>query len=214
MAGNGGRRSSAPGNNSSLILGILVGMVLGLVVAGAVAWHISKRPNTFTSKETHEKEQHESTAAAPTPPPPVRPKPAVTAAAPAPAPAPAASGVGDGKPRFEFYQVLTGKEGAPPRNSTHTAASAPAPKAAPRTASQAPMLLQAGSFASADEADRLKAKLALLGMEATVQSANVPGKGTYYRVRLGPYHSTEELNKANSTLKQNGINDAAQVRAQ
>jgi cell division protein FtsN len=51
-------------------------------------------------------------------------------------------------------------------------------------------------------------------MEANVQTADVPGKGMYYRVRLGPYHNTNELNAANNTLKQNGINDAAPVRAQ
>lgn len=210
MASNNGKRSSAPGNNSSLVLGILIGMVLGLAVAGAVAWHLSKRPNTFASKESREPRE-----AAPTSDPTPAPKAAATPKPPvaAQAAAPVASGVGDGKPRFEFYKILADKDGTPPKTSGHSNAAAAAPKAAPKAASTA-LLLQAGSFASAGEADRLKARLALLGMEATVQSANVAGKGTYYRVRLGPYHTSEELNKANSTLKQNGINDAAQVRAQ
>lgn len=207
MASNGGKRSSAPGNNSSLILGILIGMVVGLAVAGAVAWHISKRPNAFTNKE-----QAEPTATAPANPASAAPKP--HAAVAAPTTAPAASAVNDGKPRFEFYKILTDKENAAPKNGGHAGTSGTAPKATVKATAAAPLLLQAGSFASADEADKMKAKLALLGMEASVHAAEVPGKGTYYRVRLGPYRNAEDLNKANSTLKQNGINDAAPVRGQ
>lgn len=210
MANHGGSRSSAPGNNSSLILGILVGMVLGLLIAGGVAWHISKRPNTFTNKE-----QRESAAPVPAAPGTPAQKPA---AQPMPqTPAPAASSVGDTKPRFEFYKILTDKDGAVPKNPGHSATSTAQPKeqaVKPASAGAAAYFLQAGSFSSADEADKLKARLALAGMEASVHSADVPGKGMYYRVRLGPYRSSEELNRANTTLKQNGINDAAQVRAQ
>lgn len=208
MANYGGKRSSAPGNNSSLILGILIGMVLGLTVAGGVAWYISKRPNTFLNKE-----QHETTTAVPAVPGTATPKPAVPAVQPPPSPA--ASGVGETKPRFEFYKILTGKEGATPKNSGHPAVSPTAPKVTARPSPQnASYFLQAGSFSTAEDADKLKAKLALLGMEASVQTADVPGKGMYYRVRLGPFHNAEELGSANNTLKQNGINDTAQVRAQ
>jgi cell division protein FtsN len=204
MATNGGKRSSAPGNNSSLILGILVGMVLGLVIAGGVAWHLSKRPAIpANGKETAD-------AAAASAPVPARPAP--TAAAPTPPRhAPAASAVGEGKPRFQFYEILTDKEGAP-KKSGH--APAPPREHTPPAAAASSYFLQAGSFTNTGDAESMKARLALLGMQASIQSADIPGKGTYYRVRLGPYRSNDELNKANATLKQNGINDAAPVRAQ
>lgn len=206
MANNGGNRSSAPGNNSSLILGILIGMVLGLAIAGGVAWYISKRPNTFLNKE-----QREATTTGSAVPGTGTQKPTVPAMQPTTAPA--ASGVGDTKPRFEFYKILTDKEGAAAKNSGRPAVSTTASKETVMP-SGLPYFLQAGSFSNADDADKLKAKLALLGIEASVQTAEVPGKGMYYRVRLGPYHSADEINRANNTLKQNGINDAAQIRAQ
>jgi cell division protein FtsN len=193
MANNGGRRSSGP-DNSSLILGILIGMVLGLLVAGGVAWHLSTRPKAFALKDAREAPE---TATAH-----VDASPAKAPVA-APSGQPASAVGGNGK-RFTFYEILTDKD----RHPGHAPnASREAGKAAGGA-----YFLQAGSFAKPDEADRLKAKLAMIGMEAAVQTADVPGKGTYYRVRLGPYRSTDEMNKANATLKQNGITNAAPVR--
>lgn len=203
MANNGGRRSSGP-DNSSLILGILIGMVLGLLVAGAVAWHISTRPKAFAVKDPHDAPEA-ATAQAEAPPPKAH------AAAPAAPGGRAASQVASNGKRFTFYEELTKDHQA-----AHGPAHASTAPTTPRDDGKAPAsayFLQAGSFAKPDEADRLKAKLAMLGMEAAVQSADVPGKGTYYRVRLGPYRSTDEMNKANATLKQNGISNAAPVRA-
>jgi cell division protein FtsN len=200
MANNGGNRSSAAGNNSSLILGILIGMVLGLAIAGGIAWHISSRPNNFSGKYQHEPATNTPSAV-------VTPsqKNADTATATA------ASGVSDGKPRFEFYKILTDKENGTPSSSGHTPNQQ---KENAKSTVVKPYFLQAGSFSNEKEAEGLKAKLAMLGMEASVQTADIPGKGTHYRVRLGPYHNADDLKKANNTLKQNGINDAAQVRAQ
>jgi len=52
----------------------------------------------------------------------------------------------------------------------------------------------------------------MLGLEANVQSATHNDKEVY-RVRLGPFKSAEEMNKASSVLKQNGIS-AISMRAQ
>ena len=206
MASKSGRRSSGP-DNSSLILGVLIGMVLGLLVAGGVAWHLSTRPNAFSVKETHEAAPEAAPAHAEVPAPKAH---VATPVAPGPQPA---SHVANNDKRFTFYEELT-KDRQPGHAPGHASTS---PKdSAPKENGKAPAsayFLQAGSFAKPDEADRLKAKLAMLGMEAAVQTADVPGKGTYYRVRLGPYRSTDEMNKANATLKQNGIGNAAPVRA-
>jgi cell division protein FtsN len=197
MANNGGRRSSPAPGNSSLVLGILIGMVLGLLVAGAVAWHLSNRPKAFALKD-------ERTAPpVPATPPAAAPKPQEVTPAQQPA-----SGVGGNGERFTFYKILTDKD----HQAGHGTAHGAGPSRDTATAAAGTYFLQAGSFAKADEADRLKAKLALLGMEAAVLTAEVPGKGTYYRVRLGPYHTADEMNKANATLKENGIANAAPVR--
>ena len=65
--------------------------------------------------------------------------------------------------------------------------------------------LQAGAFAEEKDADNLKAKIAFTGLEATVKPAEVPGKGTLHRVRLGPYQSLEDANRTKATLSQNGV---------
>ena len=65
--------------------------------------------------------------------------------------------------------------------------------------------LQAGSFQTEVDANNLKAKLALIGVEALIQTASLPDKGVWHRVRVGPYSDIEELNKVRATLSQNGV---------
>jgi len=65
--------------------------------------------------------------------------------------------------------------------------------------------LQVGAFQKAADADNLKAKLALTGLEAGVQEVSIPEKGTMHRVRVGPFRSPEEMNKARTLLSQNGV---------
>lgn len=104
-----------------------------------------------------------------------------------------ASSTPDTAPSFDFYKVL-------PDNTS----SALPPTAAPATT--APRLyLQAGAFQRADEADNLKAQLALLGVEAVIQTSEVPNKGVLHRVRIGPFHTADEANRTRSLLAQNNI---------
>ena len=65
--------------------------------------------------------------------------------------------------------------------------------------------LQAGAFHALNEADNMKARLALLGIEATIQSNPATDRGMLHRVRIGPFSRVEEVNRTRETLKQNGI---------
>jgi cell division protein FtsN len=65
--------------------------------------------------------------------------------------------------------------------------------------------LQVGAFQKAADADNLKAKLALTGLEASVQEVSIPEKGTMHRVRVGPFRSPEEMNRARTLLSQTGV---------
>jgi cell division protein FtsN len=71
-------------------------------------------------------------------------------------------------------------------------------------------LLQAGAFRTLDDAENMRGKLALLGYEARVVSADVNGQ-TLYRVRVGPYPKVDDVNQIRSRLAENGI-EAAVVR--
>ena len=68
--------------------------------------------------------------------------------------------------------------------------------------------LQAGAFTEEREADNLKARIALTGLEAAVRPVNVPDKGTLYRVRLGPYQSLDDANRIKNALSRNGVGAA------
>lgn len=197
-----GRRSAPETDNSSLILGILVGMVLGLIIAGAVAWHLSKRPNSFNGKSDAPVAQASAPVAA-TPPRPHTPSPQSGSK-----PAQPASGIATDKQQYEFYKILTDKEVSTPK--PHPQTQPQGNSTPPKTAT--PLFLQAGSFDSQGDAENLKGKLAFLGLETSVKHADVAGK-VKYRVFVGPFQSADELNKAKAVLAQNGIKDAFTVRA-
>lgn len=95
---------------------------------------------------------------------------------------------------------------APPAVTQNiTAAPASAVQPAPAAANTpSGYLLQVGAFPSAADAETLKAKLALQGFVANVQSVSVSGQ-TYHRVRLGPFHSATDLESAKQRLSAAGI---------
>lgn len=69
-------------------------------------------------------------------------------------------------------------------------------------------LLQLGSFKSHADADRLKARLAMQGIESDIQNitiSNVQGKTSVYRVRSGPYNQAQ-VQSAHRNLQEAGIN--------
>jgi cell division protein FtsN len=65
-------------------------------------------------------------------------------------------------------------------------------------------IMQAGSFREATEADRHKAKLALLGIEAHVEKAKV-GNVIWHRVKIGPYDNPSSVSTIKELLQKNGI---------
>lgn len=174
------RKGGTRGSGGSLFIGILIGLVLGLGIALGVAWYINKMPNPFQQK-------------APAP----KPDPAKPAAAPA-KPADSNGKSADAKPRFDFYKILPGVEEPATDQQLRDARSKD-------SKSRESFFLQAGAFPNAPDADNLKARLALIGMQASIQTTTLPERGVWHRVRLGPYGNVEELNRTRDTLKKNGI---------
>jgi cell division protein FtsN len=80
--------------------------------------------------------------------------------------------------------------------------------AVPQPAAGSGYLLQVGAFPNAADAETLKAKLALQGFVANVQSVSIGGQ-TYNRVRLGPFRSATELESTKQRLAGAGINAIA-----
>ena len=67
------------------------------------------------------------------------------------------------------------------------------------------IFLQAGSFRKNDEAENMKARLAMLGVFASVQPIDLAEKGTWYRVRIGPFNSKADSDQTSASLRENGI---------
>lgn len=94
---------------------------------------------------------------------------------------------------------------ATPAPSTATAAStAASTSTAPASTDDTRYLLQAGAFGASGDAETVKAKIAMLGLNARVESAQIGGK-TVYRVRMGPYGSASELADAKAKLSGGGL---------
>lgn len=72
------------------------------------------------------------------------------------------------------------------------------------SAGDPPYLLQAGAFGASGDAESTKAKVAMLGLSARVESAQINGK-TVYRVRMGPYSTASELAEAKQKLASGGL---------
>jgi cell division protein FtsN len=83
-------------------------------------------------------------------------------------------------------------------------AAVPAPVAASAPADGPHYVIQAGAFLGSNEAEALKAKIALTGEIARVEVAQINGN-TVHRVRMGPYASAASLAAAKSALAAHGI---------
>ena len=176
-----GRNNNGSG---SLLIGILIGLLLGLGIALAVAWYINKMPTPFLNRSG----------------PPTRSEAAKSAAPESARTDDRGGKAPDGKPRFDFYKILPGTEEPVTEQQFNEAQQKPSTAQAREA-----FFLQAGAFQNAPDADNMKARLALLGVEAEVQTTPLPDKGLWHRVRAGPYTAIEDLHRTRDMLKQNGI---------
>ncbi|KAF1718832.1 SPOR domain-containing protein [Pseudoxanthomonas wuyuanensis] len=108
---------------------------------------------------------------------------------------------------------------APPSATPAPAATPASPAAAPATATTvagagngARYILQAGAFGASGDAEATKAKIAMLGLSARVEAAQINDK-TVYRVRMGPYGTASELADAKQKLASSGL-PAMAIKAQ
>jgi cell division protein FtsN len=164
--------------NNPMVTGIVIGVLIGLAIALIVALYINAAPSPF-------RQQASASAAA---------------KATANLPGQKLNAKTDAKAesqknRFTYYDILPGTEQPVTEQEI---------KQVPQ-GSKDQYYLQAGAFPNETDANNLKAKLALMGVEATIQTVSVPDKGVWHRVRVGPFSDAEDMNKARTTLAQNGV---------
>jgi cell division protein FtsN len=164
------------------LLGFVLGLILGLAIAVAVALYITNAPVPFLNKVRPASENINPGAGGQLPDPnkPLQsaPQPADTATVP-----PAR------------LDAATDPKAAPPPPEKGMAA-------LPDDGSR--YLLQAGAFKTPEDADAMRARLALLGFDAKIFPREQDGQ-TLFRVRLGPYGNVEDVNRMRKTMAENGI---------
>jgi cell division protein FtsN len=216
------RRPRRQGAGGTLV-GIFIGLVLGLALAAAVAYYLMGGRSAYQAQVTTNKDVRDAAREAVKSPLPDKPveKPRFDFYKILP---------GGGEPKLPADKkaperpdkALADKAAAKPSESTakapEKATETMAAKAPERTVEKVPATdavkaakggerywLQAGSFAQAADAENLKAQLALAGWEAGVQTGMLPDQAIRYRVRLGPYDNTDELNRVRTQLTQRGF---------
>jgi len=190
------RRSGRSGGGTPGWVWMLAGVGLGLVIA--IAFMMRDRIEV-----------------------PTGPRPNPGAQAPGVAEEPVAQEPAPRRPRYDFYTVLPEREVVVPDAEISAQAQAEqqaqqqpeAPATTPDPAPAAPVaaeryVLQAGAFRSSSDAESLRARIALSGLVARVETAQIDGDSVH-RVRLGPYTSASQLESAKQQLAANGIEAVA-----
>lgn len=106
------------------------------------------------------------------------------------------------KPRFDFYKLLQESEVIVP-------ATEPAQTVEKITEPQPDSIeyiLQVGSFKNNVDADKLRAQLILLNLDARIEKVTIRNGELWHRVIVGPFNDQSRLASARSTLVANQYN--------
>jgi cell division protein FtsN len=106
------------------------------------------------------------------------------------------------KPRYDFFTVLPEMEVVVPEQQLSREAEPVSGTTASNTGDK--YILQVGSFRNAADAEQMKARLALLGSIASVQTVTVDSQ-TWHRVRIGPINGAREADEKRRMLADNKI---------
>src|ERR1700678_4159246 len=164
-------------------LGLTLGLGLGLAVAGVIYLkdHRLDAPETRTGKVL-KKRPHGNEAPE------------------------AGEAVADDSKTYAFYEMLPKFEVVVPEKDKDVR---PDIKSVPETRAGT-YVLQAGSYKNFADADRVRAKLAFLGIESNVQKVTVD-TDTWHRIRIGPISKLDDLNRMRQTLHKADI-DVLEIR--
>lgn len=205
------RRKSSTKSQSSIFSGVIIGLVLGLGVAVAVAFFITQAPMPFMDKASRGIE-----SILLPPDPKLAPDPnqglygSSTAAGSAifsgreaevadqlglpsitSTPQPALNSLDN-----LIAQLSTPESSAP--SIKKPPAATPTPKVEAKAGTNT-YFLQAGAFHSAQDADAVRARIIMMGLNCTITTGELNGK-PIHRVRVGPFQGIDDMNKARSVL--------------
>ncbi len=182
-------RSKNTSKGNPLFTGLLIGILMGVAASLGVVMFIKGGESPFAqqtsneiTKSVSEKMQDQAIADQ------------------ANADVAAEAGPDGTQNRFDFYTILPGSE-----SKVSAEEEIKIKEDAPEPALQISYYLQIGAFQTGEEADNMKAKLALQGFEAVVQTATTADKAIWHRVRVGPLTNLDQINKTKNDLLKNGF---------
>jgi cell division protein FtsN len=171
---------------------MLLGLGIGLGVALVV--YLKSGSDTFMPPTTAAKPDTGTQPRAASQPAPAQPKPATADAKSIPD-----TGIQDD---FEFFHILPESEIVLPEPERNLRGETSAPQE---------YTIQAGSFTTHEDADRLLARLALLNISAKIQPALVDDQ-IHYRVIIGPLSERGEINRVVRRLRDERIDSLISTR--
>ena len=172
-------KKAKPDSNSSQLKSFFAGLTVGLCVAIIVYFYqhdLGKQTQIIQPRVTVETPEPEPSQTDDTPP-----------------------------PSFDFYQILPNMEVNVSEWEAEQGEDIEE-HAEPSAENPGIYILQIGSFKQYDAADEVKAKLALMGIEADIQRVVINGKDIRHRVRVGPYRDSEKLSMVRQQLTENSLN--------
>ncbi|QXP86510.1 SPOR domain-containing protein [Methylococcus capsulatus] len=176
---------------------LAAGIVVVCLAAGAGTYVILSR-------------QAETATVNPTPEAPPQPAPAVptgtgTEARRLETPAPTAVKKAT-PPRFTFYKILSEKEEIIPEAEIRTIKREEEQGRSPPGGGY---IVQAGSYRSRPDAEKMRAELAKLKVKARLERVKIENV-EWFRVKIGPYENLAEADRLRTILKKNGIDSVVQ----
>ncbi len=173
------KRRSGGGSSFSGVAGFVLGLAIGLTVAVGVYLY-DRRPSARIAQEAapiSSDDQRSNNK-----------------------PAPASSQ--EAETQFDFYEMLPKYEVViPEKDGTKKAGAGPTTETVQKPGAY---ILQAGSFRRLQDADRVRALIALQGVESKIEKVTVDND-TWHRVRIGPISNLQKLEETRSKLRQSQI---------
>ena len=217
------------GQDGGTFLGLILGMMIGLGIALAVAFYVSRLPNPFVAKNPSRLASRDAIDHSKDPNAALRSRGEVQPLPP----------VEKQQTTEEDLRRAIGQREAPPDRTQQPAAqsqsadplgdlvaargrayeapkpqSAPPPQPAPQPQGADPYtyFVQASAFRTQADAEAQRARLLLLGVQASVTQRDQAGR-PIWRVRVGPFQNQDAADRTKTRLAENGF-DAALVRVQ
>jgi len=169
---------SKSGGSVSAWGGFTIGLLVGLVIATAV-YIYDRRPgsNIATNGAPISNEKDSNTNSTPTPD---------------------SAQSGDSGTEFDFYDMLPKQEVEVARDAAKPAGTSSAAGAIDTPGSY---VLQVGSYRNFADADRVRAKLAIQGVESNIQKVSIDND-VWHRVRIGPLNNLNKLEETRRKLRE------------